>query len=180
MSLAGPDAAGSDSVHTAAGRPIKAGQSTRVSLRMSRAETKSAEQLEMIGAIFVPAFIGPLLVALRKGEHTWLVRSQFRPTRRQPTRRQPTRRQPNLAIRTAASGPIAPCKVSTACSIHMSGMRCSPGASIYVARAEVRSRLTRSRRRRRLPIGRHQRKRLRLRLRVKHTISHRARYKQAL
>ena len=47
---------------------------------------------------------------------------------------------------------------------------------LYVARAEVRSRLTRSRRRRRLQIGRHQRKRLRLRLRVKHTISHRARY----
>jgi hypothetical protein len=46
---------------------------------------------------------------------------------------------------------------------------------LYVARAEVRFRLTRSRRRRRLQIGRHQRKRLR----VKHTISHRARYNAA-
>ena len=51
--------------------------------------------------------------------------------------------------------------------------------NLYVARAEVRSRLTRSRRRRRLQIGRHQGKRLRLRLRVKHTVSHRARYKPA-
>jgi len=47
---------------------------------------------------------------------------------------------------------------------------------LYVARAEVRSRLTRSRRRRRLQIRRHQGKRLRLRLRGKHTVSHRARY----
>jgi len=51
---------------------------------------------------------------------------------------------------------------------------------LYVARAEVRSRLTRSRRYRRLQIGRHQGKRLRLRLWVKHTVSHRARYKQCL
>jgi hypothetical protein len=52
----------------------------------------------------------------------------------------------------------------------------SPQTDLYVARAEVRFRLTRSRRRRRLQIGRHQRKRQRLRLRGKHTISHRARY----
>jgi CRISPR-associated endonuclease/helicase Cas3 len=65
---------------------------------------------------------------------------------------------------------------------HLSSAMCAEHrlALLYVARAEVRFRLTRSRRRRRLQIGRHQGKRLRLRLRVKHTVSHRARYKQAL